>query len=922
MNGYESSDTASDTDEWEESLETGEYLSDEEWIPESHLMPVIWYNPFQQQGSWSDDDEAQEATQNPVKTAQTNAVVDPNQVEPQGADEEKDLAPMPDLEEYARILQRLAIEQEQDRINQLHQNPEPEVPENLQASPPVTPENEKSCWIDDPLTSEDESDSQRFIMEASSIKVACNVIVQDYNASEAPSAEATDSQNVSGSISSGATYSRVTSTQIAPSQPSSPETVTSEFKPLPTDHHEEALADEVFKENPVNWSQVPNLIGDVWTDEILDKEEKLLEAVQDLFPENAPCNAITEDGNAAIEAFSVNQEDQPLEPEGGLPKEEPPLEAFEVGKGTRSGLDYHKNYNQPSSSSYVNPSGKQAVNAPSGGDNENAGLKEAFNLISELQRLNLDVDKHAPQVLQIEMDYRVTKSRTSSKGEKKEAGGPCTECLSVQKAASATIAFNKEDLLLGETKHNRPLYFTGKEDKAKDRGKFAVSFVSTIQDSDSDSETEDDTSSSQADTQQVRPALTPLESPADVEDPASATFVVPETSAEEKPIFFHRSDTSSSNCLLEPFQNEGMPQLSLYSPMAQAIMKKMGYDAQNPIGLGGGRGILTPLEPTLTKSQLKDWKLHRRIHKSSYGLGYDLDTPMRQLTQRLQSRFANQASTSHVNEDIDLPGYLFEELPNKDPGSSSNWCDFSDDEEELSDDTDARFSDLEEPSSPKEVPYFDPVSAGDWDHLIASLEKNTDQEDLWTETEPWSENALGNPEGLVELEASENIVEEPPSNLPTEDSVQKIDLGTPDNPLPVFISKNIKDEELSEYVSFLREFGDCFAWSYTEMPGLDPKIAVHKLNMQENVRPVKQGQRRFRPDVMDKIEQEVQKLKNVGFIRKEQHPEWLANIVPVTKKNGQIRFCIDYRDLNNACPKDELPLPIPEVMIDNTYGFE
>ena len=111
MNGYESSDTASDTDEWEESLETGEYLSDEEWIPESHLMPVIWYNPFQPQGSWSDDDEDQEAVQeNAVNPALANALVDPDEVEPQGADEEEDLAPMPDLEEYARILQRLAIE--------------------------------------------------------------------------------------------------------------------------------------------------------------------------------------------------------------------------------------------------------------------------------------------------------------------------------------------------------------------------------------------------------------------------------------------------------------------------------------------------------------------------------------------------------------------------------------------------------------------------------------------------------------------------------------------------------------------------------------------------------------------------------------------------------------------------------------------
>ncbi|XXG47601.1 hypothetical protein AAC387_Pa02g2225 [Persea americana] len=295
---------------------------------------------------------------------------------------------------------------------------------------------------------------------------------------------------------------------------------------------------------------------------------------------------------------------------------------------------------------------------------------------------------------------------------------------------------------------------------------------------------------------------------------------------------------------------------------------------------------------------------------------------MRKLTQRLQSRFADQASTSRVDENIDLLRYLFEELPDKDPRSSSNWYDFSDDEEELSNDTDARFSDSEEPSSPKEVPYFDPVSAGDWDHLIASLEKNTDQEDLWTEAEPWFENALGNPEGLVKLEAFENIVEEPPSNLPTEDFVQKIDLGTPNNPRPVFISKNIKDDELPEYVSFLCEFVDCFAWSYAEMPGLDPKIVVHKLNLRENVKPVKQGQRRFRLDVMDKIEQEVQKLKNFGFIREEQHPEWLANIVPVRKKNGQIRVCIDYRDLNNACPKDEFPLPIPEVMIDNTCGFE
>ncbi|KAJ8636224.1 hypothetical protein MRB53_010491 [Persea americana] len=238
-----------------------------------------------------------------------------------------------------------------------------------------------------------------------------------------------------------------------------------------------------------------------------------------------------------------------------------------------------------------------------------------------------------------------------------------------------------------------------------------------------------------------------METPADIEDPTSASFVVLAVSTEGKPIFFHRSEASSSNSSLESFQNEGMPQLSLNSPMAQAIMKKMCYNTQNPIGLGGGRGILTPLEPTLTKSQLEDWKLHHHVDKSSHGLGYDPDTPPRQWTQGLQNRFADKASTSRVDENIDLPGYLFEELPIKDPGSSSNWYNFSNDEEKLSDDTNTRFFYPEEPSSPKE----------DWDHLIASLERITDQEDSWTEAEPWSENALGTPEGLAELEALREV---------------------------------------------------------------------------------------------------------------------------------------------------------------------
>ena len=50
------------------------------------------------------------------------------------------------------------------------------------------------------------------------------------------------------------------------------------------------------------------------------------------------------------------------------------------------------------------------------------------------------------------------------------------------------------------------------------------------------------------------------------------------------------------------------------------------------------------------------------------------------------------------------------------------------------------------------------------------------------------------------------------------------------------------------------------------------------------------------------------------------HPRWLSNIVPVKKKNGQIRCCVDFWNLNKACPKDEFPLPNMDMLIDSAVG--
>lgn len=53
-----------------------------------------------------------------------------------------------------------------------------------------------------------------------------------------------------------------------------------------------------------------------------------------------------------------------------------------------------------------------------------------------------------------------------------------------------------------------------------------------------------------------------------------------------------------------------------------------------------------------------------------------------------------------------------------------------------------------------------------------------------------------------------------------------------------------------------------------------------------------------------------------------QYPRWLANIVPVMKKNGQVQVCLDFHDLNRTCPKDDFPIPNTELVVDATTGYE
>ena len=64
------------------------------------------------------------------------------------------------------------------------------------------------------------------------------------------------------------------------------------------------------------------------------------------------------------------------------------------------------------------------------------------------------------------------------------------------------------------------------------------------------------------------------------------------------------------------------------------------------------------------------------------------------------------------------------------------------------------------------------------------------------------------------------------------------------------------------------------------------------------------------------------KLLTVGFIREVYYPKWLANVVMVKKSNGKWRMCVDFTDLNNACPKDNFPLPRTDQLVDSTASHK
>ena len=147
----------------------------------------------------------------------------------------------------------------------------------------------------------------------------------------------------------------------------------------------------------------------------------------------------------------------------------------------------------------------------------------------------------------------------------------------------------------------------------------------------------------------------------------------------------------------------------------------------------------------------------------------------------------------------------------------------------------------------------------------------------------------------------------------------KITIG--DDPEKFFqVGSQLPHQEREELVEFLKRNIDVFAWNTYEALGVDPDFICHHLNVNPLTAPKKQLPRRPSKEHAEAVHQEVTKLKQAGAIKEAFYPEWLANMVVVKKKSRKWRVCVDFTDLNKACPKDPFPMPKIDQLVDATIG--
>jgi hypothetical protein len=145
-------------------------------------------------------------------------------------------------------------------------------------------------------------------------------------------------------------------------------------------------------------------------------------------------------------------------------------------------------------------------------------------------------------------------------------------------------------------------------------------------------------------------------------------------------------------------------------------------------------------------------------------------------------------------------------------------------------------------------------------------------------------------------------------------------VGIAKEPRIVKLSKYLPPEMKRKYTDLLRRYKDVFSWSYNELKTYDTSVIEHKIPLKPGVKPFRQKLRQMNPILLLVVEKEVKNLLYKKIIVPLRYSDWVANLVPVRKKSGEIRVCVDFKNLNKFSLKDNYPLPKMDHILEKVVG--
>jgi hypothetical protein len=145
--------------------------------------------------------------------------------------------------------------------------------------------------------------------------------------------------------------------------------------------------------------------------------------------------------------------------------------------------------------------------------------------------------------------------------------------------------------------------------------------------------------------------------------------------------------------------------------------------------------------------------------------------------------------------------------------------------------------------------------------------------------------------------------------------VDECNIGTEKDPKFVKLSSILSREQRVGYAKLIKEFSDVFSWTYEDLRTYDTSFIENKIPLKEEAKRFRMKLRQINPMLMPIMEREVKKLLDPKIIVPLRYSKWVANLVPVRKKNGEIILCVDFRNLNRSSKKENYTLPKMEHIL-------